>query len=134
MLATDRSNAGLSNPYVGLVDIFETPSDIRVTCARVIKDDQDLNVEYVMPLPEDKRRKEGEPSMVSDLEAFKGNWSIFTEGSLSQLTDWTNVIAAGGSVLACLTPLSDADKASKRAVRRHYHSAGLLGDRRVSRG
>lgn len=122
LLATDRSNARLSNLYVGLVDIFEAPSDIRVTRARVIKDDQDLNAKYVVPLPEDKRRKEGEPSMVSDLDEFKSNWSVFSEGSLFQLTDWTNVIAAGGSVLACLAPLSDADKASKRAIRKHYHS------------
>ncbi|KAF8349125.1 ankyrin repeat protein [Amanita rubescens] len=123
LLATDRSNARLSNPYVGIVDVFEAPSDIRTTRARVVKDDRDLNAKHVMPVPEDKRRKEGEPCMVSDLDEFKRNWSIFSEGSLSQLKDWSNVIAAGGSVLACLAPLSDADKASKRAIRKYYHSA-----------
>ncbi|KAF8335572.1 ankyrin repeat protein [Amanita rubescens] len=123
LLATDRSNTRLSNPYVGLVNIFEAPSDIRTTRARVVKDDQDLNAKYIMPVPEDKRKKEGEPCMVSDLDEFKKNWSIFSEGSLSQLKDWSNVIAAGGSVLACLAPLSDADKASKRAIRKYYHSA-----------
>ncbi len=51
--------------------------------------------------------------MVSDLDEFKKNWSIFSEGSLSQLKDWNNVITL---VLACLAPLSDADKASKRAM------------------
>jgi hypothetical protein len=122
LLATDRSNARLSNPYAGLVDVFAAPSDIRITRARVIKDDQDLNAKYVMPLAEDKRRKEGEPCMVGDLDEFKRNWNIFSEGSLSQLTDWSNVIASGGSVLACLAPLSDVDKASKRAIRKHYHS------------
>ena len=123
LLAADRSNPRLSNPYVGLVDVFEAPSDIRIARARVIKDDQDLNAKHVMPLAENKRRKEGEPCMIGDLDEFKRNWSIFSEGSLSQLTDWSNVIAAGGSVLACLAPLSDADKASKRAIRKHYHSA-----------
>ncbi len=123
LLATDRSNARLSNPYVGLVDVFEAPSDIKTTRTRVVKDDQDLNAKYIMPVPEDKRKKEGEPCMVSDLDEFKKNWSIFSEGSLSQLKDWNNVIAAGGSVLACLAPLSDADKASKRAIRKYYHSA-----------
>ena len=123
LLATDRSNARLSNPYVGLVDVFEAPSDIRTTRARVVKDDQDLNAKYVMPVPDDKRKKEGEPCTVSDLDEFKKNWTIFSEGSLSQLKDWSNVIAAGGSVLACLAPLSDTDKASKRAIRKYYHSA-----------
>ncbi|KAK2459398.1 hypothetical protein APHAL10511_008585 [Amanita phalloides] len=123
LLATDRSNARLSNPYVGLVDVFSAPTDIRITRARVVKDDQDWNAKYVMPLPEDKRREEGEPCIVADLDDFKRNWGVFTEGSLSQLVDWNNVIAAGGSVLACLTPLSDEDKVSKRAIRKHYHSA-----------
>jgi hypothetical protein len=123
LLATDRSNARLSNPYVGVVDVFEAPSDIRTTRARVVKDDRDRNAKHVMPVPEDKRRKEGEPCTVSDLDEFKRNWNIFSEGSLSQLMDWSNVIAAGGSVLACLAPLSDADKASKRAIRKYYHSA-----------
>ena len=100
LLATDRSNARLSNPYVGLVDVFEAPSDIRTTRARVVKDDQDLNAKYVMPVADDKRKKEGEPCMVSDLGEFKKNWTIFSEGSLSQLTDWSNVIASGGSVLS----------------------------------
>ena len=123
LLATDRFNPRLSNPYVGLVDVFEAPSDIRITRARVIKDDQDLNAKHVMPLVEDRRRKEADPCMVGDLDEFKKNWNIFSEGSLSQLTNWNNVIAAGGSVLACLAPLSDENKASKRAVRKHYHSA-----------
>ncbi|KAF8326139.1 hypothetical protein F5887DRAFT_868303, partial [Amanita rubescens] len=83
---------------VGLVDVFEAPCDIRTTRARVVKDDQDLNAKYIMPVPEDKRRKEGESSVVSDLDEFKRNWSIFSEGLLSQLKDWNNVIAAGGSV------------------------------------
>jgi hypothetical protein len=70
LLATDRSNARLSNPYVGLVDVFEAPSGIRTTRARVVKDDQDLNAKYIIPVPEDKRKKEGEPCMVSDLNEW----------------------------------------------------------------
>jgi hypothetical protein len=59
--------------------------------------------------------------MIENLEAFKKNWSVFTENSLSQLSDWSNVIAAGGSVQACLLPLPKAATASKRAMRKHYH-------------
>jgi hypothetical protein len=52
------------------------------------------------------------------------DWSrdVFTEGSLSQL-DWNNVVAAGGAVLACLTPLPEAAKGSRRNTRKHYHAA-----------
>lgn len=123
LFATDKSNARLSDPYVGLVDIFNAPADIRTTRARVVKDEGDLNAQYVMPLSKSMRREEGSPSMVADLKEFKKNWSIFTENSLSQLLDWNNVIAAGGSVLACLAPLPDHAKVSKRAIRKHYHNS-----------
>lgn len=121
--ATDRENTRLSDPYVGLVDVFDAPAVIRQTKARVVKDETDLAAHYVMPLKEEDRRPDGAPAMVTDMEEFKKNWAVFTEGSLSQLIDWNNVVAAGGSVLACLTPLADKNKESKRAIRKFYHSA-----------
>lgn len=123
LFATEKSNARLSNPHVGLIDVFNAPADIRTTRARVVKDEEDLSARYVMPLPESKRRKEGSPAMVANLEEFKRNWSIFSENSFSQLLDWNNVVAAGGSVLACLAPLPDYAKVSKRAIRKHYHNS-----------
>ncbi|KAJ7775677.1 ankyrin repeat protein [Mycena maculata] len=122
LFATDKNNTHLRDPHVGLVDVFDAPAEIRTTRARVLKDEADINAQYVMPLSETNRRKEGTPSMVSDIEEFKKNWNIFSEGSLSQLLDWNNVVAAGGAVLACLTPLSDAAKVSKRSIRKYYHS------------
>jgi len=122
LFATDRQNAVLGNPHVGLVNVFDAPDAIRTTRARVVQDKADLSAKHVMPLSLENRRKEGTPAMVFDLEEFKKNWAIFTEGSLSQLVDWNNVVAAGGSVLACLTPLEEENKISKRAIRKHYHS------------
>lgn len=122
LFATDRQHERISNPYVGLVDIFDAPESVRTTRARVIQDANDLSANYVMPLSETNRRKEGTPSTVADLDEFKKNWSIFTEGSLSQF-DWNNVVAAGGAVLACLTPLGESAKKSKRSIRKYYHSA-----------
>ncbi|KAJ6473130.1 ankyrin repeat protein, partial [Mycena sanguinolenta] len=122
LFATEKNHARLSNPLVGLVDVFDVPVELRATRARVVKDETDLSAKYVMPLSELNRRKEGTPSMVSDLDEFKRNWGVFSEGSLSQLLDWNNVVAAGGSVLACLTPLSDEAKTSKRSMRKYYHS------------
>jgi len=123
LFATDRQNERIANPYVGLVDVFDAPEAIRTTRARVVQDDNDLSATYVMPLSKTNRRKEGTPSMVADLDEFKKNWSVFSEGSLSQLIDWNNVVAAGGSVLACLTPLAEAAKQSKRSIRKYYHSS-----------
>ena len=122
LFATDRQNARLDNPHVGLVDVFQAPPALRTTRARVVADPTDLTAKYVMPLAGEIRRKEGTPCMVNDLDEFKKNWAIFTEGSLSQLIDWNNVVAAGGSVLACLTPLSEGHSKSKRAMRKFYHN------------
>ena len=122
LFATDRQNQRLSNPYVGLIDVFNAPEAIRTTRARVVHD-TDLSAKYVMPLSKINRREEGSPSAVADLDEFRKNWSVFTEGSLSQLLDWNNVVAAGGAVLACLTPLDKDAKVSKRTIRKYYHSS-----------
>ena len=122
LFAQETDNVRLKDPHVGLVDVFNASSAIRTTRARVIADEKDLNAKYIMPLSEDKRRKEGAPAMVQSLDDFKKNWAVFTEGSLSQLFDWSNVIVAGGSVQACLAPLPEKAKTSKRALRKYFHS------------
>ena len=121
LFATDKGNARLKDIHVGLVDIFAAPSDIRTTRARVVTSDSDRDAQHVMVLSDALRRKEGSPAMVDSFEAFKKNWSVFTENSLSQLFDWSNVIAAGGSVQACLMPLPKVATTSKRAMRKFYH-------------
>ncbi|KIO24982.1 hypothetical protein M407DRAFT_25627, partial [Tulasnella calospora MUT 4182] len=125
LFATDRDNVRLKDPYVGLVDVFGQNTDrIKKIHARTIKDDDDLLKHHIMPLDTDTRRKDGELSMASSLDDFKLRWSIFSEGALSQLTNWNNVIVAGGSVLACLAPLPEhvVKQGSKRALRKYYHS------------
>ncbi|TFY63651.1 hypothetical protein EVG20_g6224 [Dentipellis fragilis] len=123
LFAQDMTNSRLADKHVGLVDVFAAPEDSRLTRARVVADDADLTAKYVMPLPASHRRADHTPSTVDDLDEFKKNWAIFTEGSLSQLFDWNNVVAAGGSVLACMTPVPDVAKASKRSMRKYFHEA-----------
>lgn len=123
LFATEKDNNRLKNPYVGLVNVFDAPPDIRTIRARIVKDEEDLNGKYVMPLSPKDRKAEGTACMVPSLEEFQKNWAVFSEGSLSQLLDWNNVVAAGGSVLACLVPLPEEAKVSKRAIRKYYHGS-----------
>ncbi|KAH7927884.1 ankyrin [Leucogyrophana mollusca] len=123
IFAVDRTSDHIRDLHVGLVDLFEAPVEARTTRARVVKDEEDLSAKYVMPVPSERRRAEGAPATVSDLNEFKKNWSVFSENSLSQLSDWSNVVAAGGSVLACIAPLPDHAKESKRETRKYYHSS-----------
>lgn len=121
--ATDRSHPRLANPYVGLLSVFDAPESLRTTHARIVKDEAHSMRQHVFPLKPEKRCKEGEPATVASLADFQRNWAVFTEGSLSLITDWNNMVAAGGSVLACLLPLADKDAESERTTREYYHSA-----------
>ncbi|KAF5361582.1 hypothetical protein D9757_011560 [Collybiopsis confluens] len=122
LFATDKNHTRLKDPYVNLVDVFSAPQEIRTIRARVLKSDDDLDAKYVMPLSPKDRKAEGSPATTASLEEFQKNWAVFSEGSLSQLLDWNNVVAAGGSVLACLMPLPEEAKVSKRATRKYYHA------------
>src|SRR6266498_4382309 len=50
LFATDRLNPRLSNPHVGLVDVFAAPDVIRTTHARVVQGKEDLLAKYVVPV------------------------------------------------------------------------------------
>jgi hypothetical protein len=124
LFATDRKNLKLNDPFIGLVDVFAAHPSIRLTQARKVQGEQDLNAHYIFPLPDEKRRADGEPAMAANLDDFKTAFNIFSEGSLSQLTDWNNVVVAGGSVLACLAPLPKHAQKTKRGIRKYFHGEG----------
>jgi hypothetical protein len=51
---------------------------------------------YILPLSPKSRKANGVPAVVSSLEEFKMNLSIFSVRSLEDV-DWSNVVAAGGA-------------------------------------
>lgn len=115
-----------ADPIVGLIELFSAPPYIRTIHARRIapSNTSDISDRYVLPLSQYARRKDGEPATVTNLPAFLRNWEIFTERTLISI-DWNNVIAAGGSVAACITPLPtgvDVDVAKTR----HYLHHGCI--------
>jgi len=119
--ATDRNNPGLDDPYAGIVDVFGSDQTIRRVEAREVQDESVRNAKHVFALQPDARRPNNAPAMVANIDQFRASWNIFTEGALSQLTDWNNVVAAGGSVLASLLPLPEHAQGSKRAIRKYFH-------------
>lgn len=124
LFATERNNKLLDDPYVGLVDVYASNSEsesLRLTQARQVEGLSDHDAKYVFPLKKEQRRATKEPAMATSLDQFRASWNIFTEGALSQLTDWNNVVAAGGAVLASLLPLPERARGSKRAIRKYFH-------------
>ncbi|KAF8194925.1 hypothetical protein BJ912DRAFT_923825 [Pholiota molesta] len=93
------AHSTLSDPYIGLIDVFDTPSRFRTSRHRKFDDATDQNAIYLFP---QDQRIGGSPSCVADMASFVKRWSIFTHGVLEKFLDWDNVVVAGGSVLAAL--------------------------------
>jgi hypothetical protein len=92
-------NSMLSDPYIGLLDVFDTPSRFRTSRPRTFDNATDHNASYLFP---QDQHIGGSPSCVADMASFVKRWTLFSHGVLEQFSDWDNVVVAGGSVLAAL--------------------------------
>ena len=95
----------LFRSYIGLLDVFKIPAIARRTRARsTAPSSRSFSQEFVFPLRPDRRRAHLTPSTVVTFDAFLRNWEVFTHNILSKMkpSDWSNIIVAGGSVLASL--------------------------------
>lgn len=113
--AQHRDHQALQDPRVNAVPMFGRDSEVLRVCPRGI-DDHALNEKYVMPLHLKDRRPDGAPATVESIQDFKKNFNLFSESSLADL-DWTNVVAAGSSVVTALLPVPDKYNTSKKALR-----------------
>lgn len=114
LFAQHRDDPRLFNTHIGSLNIFQLPSTLRSIRARphdtpsvwVPSVQQAFPAEYLLPLGrlDGLRKATGKPFMVSNIVEFRDNLRAFTHGVLDRL-DWNNVVVAGGSVLACLTPV-----------------------------
>jgi hypothetical protein len=110
-----RDHQALQDPKVNAVSMFERDNEVLRVCSRGI-DDQALNERYVMPLQIKDRKPDGAPAIVESIQDFKKNFNMFSESSLADL-DWTNVVAAGSSVVTALLPVPDKYNTSKKTLR-----------------
>jgi len=116
-----NENELLKNPHVNVLPLFtdDTP-DIKVRARNLAAETDGEKAKYIMPLPDNMRRTDGSPAVVSRLKDFQRNFGVFSESSLAEL-DWSNVVAAGSSVVNCLLPVPDEYNATKRGLREFYH-------------
>lgn len=121
IFAQDRDDPRLNDPCINVVPLFNDKTARITTRARDLASESHEEKErYIMALPEDKRRPHGSPATVSSLKEFRKNFGIFSENSLADL-DWSNVVAAGSSVVNCLLPVPAEFTSSKRKLREYYH-------------
>jgi hypothetical protein len=121
IFAQDRQDPRLDDPYINVLPLFTENTKRITTRARdLASESQEEKDKYIMALPADKRRAHGSPATVSSLREFQKNFGIFSENSLADL-DWSNVVAAGSSVVNCLLPVPAEFNTSKRKLREYYH-------------
>ena len=119
--AQDRQNPILDDPHLNVVPLFtENTAKITTRARDLSAESAEEKSQYIMSLPDDKRRAHGSPATVASLSEFQHNFNVFSESSLVEM-DWNNVVAAGSSVVNCLLPVPDEFNVSKRKLREYYH-------------
>jgi hypothetical protein len=121
VFAQDRSNPVLDDPHINVLPLFTADTKHITTRARdLAAESQEEKDRYMMPLPDEKRRAHGSPAVVADIKEFQKNFGVFSESSLCDL-DWSNIVAAGSSVVNCLLPVPEKYNTNKRKLREYYH-------------
>jgi hypothetical protein len=119
--AQDRKNPILEDPHLNVLPLFTQDTHLITTRARDLEaESDDEKSKYIMVLPEDKRRPHNSPATVANMTEFQKNFNVFSESSLVDV-DWSNVVAAGSSVVNCLLPVPKAFNTTKRKLREYYH-------------
>ncbi|KAK0729206.1 hypothetical protein B0T21DRAFT_394537 [Apiosordaria backusii] len=119
--AQDPSNELLKDPHVNVLPLFtEDTATLNMRARNLAAESKEERSRYIMPLPKELRRPNGSPATVRDLKEFRRNFNVFSESSLVEL-DWSNVVAAGSSVVNCLLPVPDEYNRNKRTLREFYH-------------
>ncbi|KZL88206.1 ankyrin repeat protein [Colletotrichum incanum] len=121
VFAQDRKNPALSDPHINLLPLFtEDTKNIKTRARFLAAETQEEKDRYIMALPDDKRRANGSPAVVSSIKEFQKNFNVFSESSLVDM-NWDNVVAAGSSVINTLLPVPPEFNTSKRKLREYYH-------------
>lgn len=113
--AQHHEHESVLDPKVNAVPLFQKDNNVLRVRARNT-DDQSRNEKYLMPLNAKDRKPEGAPATVESMQDFKKNFNLFSESSLADL-DWSNVVAAGSSVVTALLHVPNEHSTSKKALR-----------------
>ena len=110
-----REHDSLQGVNVNTVPIFDGYEDhVRIRSRKL--DDEANNQRFIMPLKAADRKDDGAPAIVQPMKDFRQNFNLFSMSSLVDM-DWSNVVAAGSSVVTSLLPVPEQYNASKRTLR-----------------
>lgn len=122
IFAQDPSHSLVKDNHANIAPLYDATgsTDIRVRARDLAAETPQQKEKYILPLADAKRLSHGSPAVVPTLAEFQNNFTLFTEGALSDL-DWSNVVAAGSAVVTSLLPVPEKYRKSKRDLRQYYH-------------
>ncbi|KAK8155182.1 ankyrin repeat-containing domain protein [Phyllosticta citrichinensis] len=121
VFAQDPTNPLLADNHLNITPIFAgREKDLKIRARDLAAESAEETDKYLMPLSDKDRKPNGALGVVQSFQDFQTNFSLFSESSLSEM-DWSNVIAAGSSVVTSLLPVPEEYSGSKRSLRRYYH-------------
>ena len=127
VFAQDRNSAAAGDPSVNVVPLFAGYEHLVKTRARDLPGESvEQREKYLLPLADLDRKANGTNAIVGSLNEFKTNFNLFSESSLVGL-DWSNIVAAGSSVITSLLPVPSPHNENKRALRMYYHEKVRYG-------
>lgn len=113
LYAQDPGKQVLQLPDLNILPIFTIDSPgIHIRARDPAAESKQQKQQYIMALPDAQRRPGGSPAVVESFKEFQNNFNVFSESSLTEL-DWTNVVAAGSSVVNCLLPVPERYNTSR---------------------
>ena len=104
IFAQDPASVITADKYVNVLPLFDGHEEMLKIRARDMRESASERDHYLLTLPDDERKPSGSPAVVSSMKEFKNNFNLFSESSLVDL-DWSNVVAAGSSVVTSLLPV-----------------------------
>ncbi|KAJ5138750.1 uncharacterized protein N7515_003598 [Penicillium bovifimosum] len=120
--AQEPSNPLVKDNLVNIVPMYDRArcNDLRIRARDLASETPEQKAKYILPLSDKDRKPNGSPAIVPTFDEFKNNFTLFTEGSLSEI-DWSNVVVAGSAVVTSLLPVPEQYRNSKRGLRQWYH-------------
>ncbi|KAJ9481742.1 hypothetical protein VN97_g11719 [Penicillium thymicola] len=120
--AQEPSHPSIQDNYVNIVPLYDQAgsTDLSIRARDLAAETPEQTEKYLLPLSAKDRKPHGSAAVVSSLNEFQNNFTLFTEGSLSEI-DWSNVVAAGSAVVTSLLPVPANYRNSKRGLRKYYH-------------
>jgi hypothetical protein len=121
IFAQEPHHPALADTHLNILPVFDGKEQVVKVRARDLENEPVEEKErFIMTLADTDRHPTGSPAIVQTIKDFQQNFAVFSESALVDL-DWSNVVAAGSSVVTSLLPVPDKHTKSKRALRQYYH-------------